>query len=64
MATIPMDIKGIQKSVYGRDAREPIADACELLKKKHQRSIVKRLDSVDAESIPDSNDCYNLVFEC
>ena len=50
MATIQMDIAEIRRTVYGRDMREPIADACEHLKDRNDNLgiIVKRLDEVTA----------------
>ena len=58
MASIPNDIAEIRRTVYGKQMREPIADACLHLKNKYKDLFVKRLDSVEIRAIKVSEDEY------
>lgn len=49
MASIPMDLVEIRRTVYGKAMREPIADALLHLKTKYSNVICKRLDDVYTE---------------
>lgn len=58
MASVPMDIVEIRRTVFGKAMREPIADACLHLKEKNRDSFVKRLDRVEVQIITDNKDTY------
>lgn len=42
MAAIDADIREIRQTVYGRDMREPIADACEHIRKTAEKELLQR----------------------
>ena len=60
---VGMDIAEIKRTVYGRDMREPIADACEILKRNYEAgdARIKRISNVDVEATS-VEDYYTLVF--
>lgn len=53
-------IREIRKTVFGRDMRAPIANACEHLKNA-QKVIVKRLESASTEQIGSTEE-YTLML--
>lgn len=60
MASVPMDIVEIRRTVYGKAMREPIADALTHLKDKYINTVVKRLNSVEIRAVKDYDDEFYI----